>query len=533
MPTARLRIRGGQAMPTVKRPPIAATDEWQQLQLLAPFPEQRAYELLRPVVLFGRPPAERAGETGTAERTIYRRAARCDAEGMGSLFAPPKIVKHRRLPEQVRRAIRDLRGEHTAFSASEIADICAVRFGHRPSPHTVKRILAEDPPPTHATRRFPPFHAILDPAERRLAVIRLHSEGWAVKSIAAYLQTGKRTVYRTLQRWLAEGVARLDDQSHARKGGPRKVTLRAIATVKELQENPRLGEFRIHAALRQQGIYLSPRTCGRILAKHRALYGVTRPEAAPREPKPLPFAATRPHECWSLDIRYLDHRLGTFKVYTITVLDNYSRAVLASLLSRSQDLAAVLMVLYAAIRQHGTPETLVADSGGVFLATHAQRIYQALTIRKAEIAQRQPWQNLIEANFGAQMRMADYGFASAATWEELLRVHEQWVDDFNGQAHWAHRQREDGRRTPAEVLGHVVARPVAEDTLHRVFYTLRFGRVLDARGYARFRHWKVYGERGLAGRPVGLWLYGPQLTVEHRDEPSPSSASPTPPASAS
>ena len=123
-------------MPTVKRLPVAVTDAWQQLQLLAPFPEQRADELLRPVVLFGHPPAERAGETGTAERTIYRRAARCDAAGMASLFAPPKVEQHRRLPEQVRRAIRDLRGEHAAFHASEIADICAVRFGHRPSPHT-------------------------------------------------------------------------------------------------------------------------------------------------------------------------------------------------------------------------------------------------------------------------------------------------------------------------------------------------------------------------------------------------------------
>jgi hypothetical protein len=52
-------------MPVVKRPPREPTDDWQQLQLLAPFPEQRAYELLRPVVLFGRPPAERADETGT------------------------------------------------------------------------------------------------------------------------------------------------------------------------------------------------------------------------------------------------------------------------------------------------------------------------------------------------------------------------------------------------------------------------------------------------------------------------------------
>jgi len=246
---------------------------------------------------------------------------------------------------------------------------------------------------------------------------------------------------------------------------------------------------------------------------------VPQPTVTPREPKPLPFRATRPHEYWFFDICYVDHQLGHCKVYTITLLDGYSRAILASLLSRSQDLAAVLLTVYAAIRQHGVPTALVTDSGGVFLANHARRIYAALGIRKEEIAWRQPWQNLIEANFGVQMRLADHGFAKAATWEELLRVHERWVDDCNGQAHWAHREREDGRRTPAEVLARVVTRPVAEAILHRVFYTLRFGRVLDAGGYARFRHWKVYGERGLAGQAVGLWLYGPQLTVEHRDEP--------------
>ncbi len=172
-------------MPPSKRQRIEPLDDWQQLQLLTSFPEQRAYELLRPVVLFGRSPAERASETATAERTIYRRAARFDAEGMASLFPPPKVEKHRRLPAKIRQGIRDLKGEHALFHASEIADICAVRFGHRPSPHTVRRILAEDPPPPRTVRRFPPFHAIADPAERRLAIVRLHSEGWAVKRIAA------------------------------------------------------------------------------------------------------------------------------------------------------------------------------------------------------------------------------------------------------------------------------------------------------------------------------------------------------------
>ena len=506
-------------MPALRRPRVEPTDDWEQLRLLAPFPEQRAYELLRPVVLFGRPPAERARETGTAERTIYRRAARFDAEGLASLFPPPKVEKHRRLPERIRQAIRALKAEHPAFRAHEIAAICQVRFDHRPGPHTVKRLLAEESPPVRTGRRYPPYHEIADPAEARLAIIRLHSEGGAVKSIAAYLETARSTVYRVLRRRSAVGVAGLDDKSHARTGAARKVTLRAIATVKELQENPRLGEFRIAAALRQQGIVLSPRTCGRILAKNRALYGLPREEPPPRRPKPLPFAATRPHEYWCMDIRYLDHHLGAGKVYCLSVMDGYSRAILASMLSRSQDLVPVLLVLYAAMRAHGIPEALVTDSGGVFLATHIRRIYETLAIRKEEIARRQAWQNLLEANFGTQGRMADDGFARAATWEELLRVHEQWMDDYNAQMHWAHQRREDGRRSPAAVLDRAVGRPIDEATLHRVFYTVRFGRVLGPEGYARFRHWKLYGERGLAGRAIGLWLYGPQLTLEYREEP--------------
>jgi len=506
-------------MPTGQRQPITPTEEWRRRAALAAWPEQRAYEELRPVVLFGRPVAGRAGETGTAARTLYRRVARFDAAGLASLFPPPKVEQHRRLPGRIRRHIRDLAAAHPGFRPQEIAHICAVRFGRRPSPHTVKRVLAEDPPPPRAQRRFLPDHAGADPAAARLIGVRLHAEGWATTSIAADLGVDQRTVARTRKRWIAEGVAGLEDQAHARQDGPRTVTLPSIRAVKELQEHPRLGAFRVAAALRQQGIILSPSTCGRLLAKNRARYGVPPAEQPARERQPHPFAATRPHAYWTLDIRSVDHHLGGGRMYCISVLENDSRAIVCRLLSRRQHLAAVLLVRYGAIRQWGLPEALVTDSGGVFLANHAQRSYQVLGIRKEEIARRQPWQRLIEANFGTQLRMADDHFAKAATWAELLRVHEQWMPDCNAQLHWAHQRHPEGRLSPHAVLDGTAGRPVAEAAPHRVFSTLRFGRVLDGQGYARFRHWKVYGERGLARRPVGVWRYGPQVLLEHREEP--------------
>ena len=59
-------------MPRAKRHRREPTDDWQQLQPLTQFPEQLTYELIRPVVLFGQTPLERARATGTPQRTLLR-----------------------------------------------------------------------------------------------------------------------------------------------------------------------------------------------------------------------------------------------------------------------------------------------------------------------------------------------------------------------------------------------------------------------------------------------------------------------------
>lgn len=95
-----------------------ATDNWQQLELLFTSPEQRAYELIRPVVLFGVPPKERAQQTGTAERTLYRNVQRFVEHGMASLFATPPAPRALRLPSAIREAIVALKVEHPPVVAT-------------------------------------------------------------------------------------------------------------------------------------------------------------------------------------------------------------------------------------------------------------------------------------------------------------------------------------------------------------------------------------------------------------------------------
>src|SRR5439155_6736617 len=185
---------------------------------------------------------------------------------------------------------------------------------------------------------------------------------------------------------------------------------------------------------------------------------------------------------------------------------------------RSQDLLAFLAVLHAAVRRYGAPEALVSDGGSVFLAKQAGAVYRALGISKEQIAPRQAWQSYIETTFNIQRRMADWHFGQAESWTELREAHDRWVADYNYQVHWAHREREDGRRSPAEVLSWVTGTVYPDGELRRLF-SLRFTRRLDQLGYVRFRHWRIYGERGLAAAHGAVWLYGENLTVHFAEEP--------------
>ena len=152
----------------------------------------------------------------------------------------------------------------------------------------MKRVATSGHPPSLSARRYQPWHQIPDLAERKLAVIRLHSEGRSITSISEYMQTRRPAIHATLQRWAEEGVAGLDEKSKASKG-PRKVTLSIANEVRKLQENLLLGMWRMSAVLSRMGIEVSPTTCGRILEANRRLYGREMPPRPARKKLEMPF----------------------------------------------------------------------------------------------------------------------------------------------------------------------------------------------------------------------------------------------------
>jgi hypothetical protein len=128
---------------------------------------------------------------------------------------------------------------------------------------------------------------------------------------------------------------------------------------------------------------------------------------------------------------------------------------------------------------------IVSDHGAVFRAEDYKTILRALDIEPKYIEQGKPWQNLIETQFKVQLRLADFKFEHAETFEELQALHAAFIETFNTTRHWAHQEREDGCRTPVEVLEWVRGCPVERAVLHQLFGEVSFLRTVSRYGFVR------------------------------------------------
>lgn len=115
-----------------------------------------------------------------------------------------------------------------------------------------------------------------------------------------------------------------------------------------------------------------------------------------------------------------------------------------------------------------------------------------------------------------QRRLADHAFSNARTWPEMQQAHQTWWTNYNIEHHYAHRDRQDGRHSPTDVLRGVLGRTYPPEVLSRVLYASQFTRHLDRNGYVRFRNWRFFGENGLAGAEVSVWVYEGSLKIEYQ-----------------
>jgi transposase InsO family protein len=275
-------------------------------------------------------------------------------------------------------------------------------------------------------------------------------------------------VWEIIQAFKRDEFAGLEDQRTRPAAHP--TMQRTLPFLKEVlavqQEYPRAGRFRVRGVLTQRmaGEPPSEATVGRAMALNRAHHGAPGPWVTDQVAdgnddavvKLLPYPPTHRHRYWFIDARYLV-RLGDEDrwVYSLCIIEGYSRKILAGMASAYQDTVAVVQLLAAALTEYGQPAGIVSDNGPAFISDVYEGLLEELGIEVCHIEKGEPWENLIEAQFKVQLRLADARFEQATTLEEVQQEHAAFVETFNTTPHWAHQERDDGLGTPAEVLGWV------------------------------------------------------------------------------
>ena len=119
------------------------------------------------------------------------------------------------------------------------------------------------------------------------------------------------------------------------------------------------------------------------MAINRQFHGAPGPWQSARDEQPdtvsfkhLPYRPAYRHHLWFTDIRYLVQLDGSW-VYSICILEGYSRKILAGMASAHQDLTAILQLLFAALTEYGCPAMVISDHGAVFRAGDYRRILRA------------------------------------------------------------------------------------------------------------------------------------------------------------
>ena len=509
---------------------MPAAEDFAQYKLQCIDDIQHDYEVIRPVVLFAETIAERSRQTGVERTVVGHKVRRFVMEGMLGLVdqrAGHAGRKGHVYPDTVASYMLSVKQLYPPIHAREIVRILARKFGYKTNHHTVKRFVERYALPVQLELAMPTFGEFSDAYEARWTVVRMWYEGWNKQSIAGCLKLSRTHVYTILAAFARDGFAGLEDQRTRPPDHPEnQLSLPFLKEVLDIQrEYPRAGRFRLRGLLeaRRAAPPPSEATVGRAMAINRAFHGAPGPWSSARDeaepettPKHLPYRPSYRHQMWFIDIRYLV-KLDAGWVYSICLLEGHSRKILAGMASAHQDLTAVLQLLFAALAEYGCPEMIISDHGAVFRAEDYQTILRALDIEPTYIEQGKPWQNLIETQFKVQLRLADFKFEHAETLEEMQALHAAFIDTFNTTRHWAHQEREDGRRTPVEVLEWVRGRPVERAVLRQLFGEVSFLQTVNRYGFVSVQRFYIYAEPGLSRQRVSIWIYEGQLRIEYQE----------------
>jgi transposase InsO family protein len=243
----------------------------------------------------------------------------------------------------------------------------------------------------------------------RIAFVRAwEADVFTMKELCAHFGVSRKTGYKWVQRFVAEGFGGLEDRSRAPHSCPHRTAEELETEIIEMRRRrPRWGPKKIIGRLRKEHsevCWPAISTAGEILDR-AGLVNKRRPRHRWQHPGQPALKAERPNEVITVDFKG-QFRLGDRSMcYPLTIQDRFSRYVLACKalpVLRSDDVRRVMETLF---REVGLPERIRTDNGQPFVShgiaglTRLNVWWMRLGIQHERIKKGRPDQN------GAHERM--------------------------------------------------------------------------------------------------------------------------------
>jgi putative transposase len=193
-----------------------------------------------------------------------------------------------------------------------------------------------------------------------------------ITEIGEHYQVSRKTVYKWLERFHAEGIEALQDGSRAPHRHPNATPPGIVSQLIDTKlRHSKWGPKKVVASLKQK----YPETRWPVVSTTQSILkkeGLVNPRKIRRHTPPYtqPFQqCTRPNDSWSIDYKG-QFRTGDSRLcYPLTITDNYSRYLFICRGLQHPRYATTRPWLERTFREYGLPLAIKSDNGAPFAST--------------------------------------------------------------------------------------------------------------------------------------------------------------------
>jgi len=330
---------------------------------------------------------------------------------------------------------------------------------------------------------------------------------YSVSQLSEMYEVSRKTIYKWVGRYEAEGPSALSERSRAPKCHPNATPLEiAREVVATKLRHQRWGPKKVVAWLEEhhpEERWPAASTAGGILKREGLVRSRRRKRKTPPYTEPF-HKCNKPNAVWSADFKG-QFRTGDGKLcYPLTIFDNYSRYVLSCRGLSHPTLEEAKPWFERVFKEYGLPEAIRTDNGAPFASVGLGGLSQLsvwfikLGIKPERIELGHPEQN------GRHERMhRSLKEATARPPKRDIKEQQEAFDEFVLEHNLECPHEALGQKTPASFY-HPSMRPYPTEVPKVDYHGDIIVRQVRHNGEIRWKGELVYFSEALAGEPVAL-----------------------------